>query len=78
MDQSESKYIIRFIYDFYKYCKDTCDSKGTREKYRYLLPKYVAQFASERGKKIDVSNMAREQTNSPITIEAKYQRWKNA
>lgn len=71
-------WFIPFIYDFYRYCKDTVDSKGTRDKYIAILTKYIVQFDLEQGTKINEKNFARQQSDSPIKIDQKYLRWKNA
>lgn len=78
LSPEQRTWIIRFIYVFYRYCKDTADSKGIREKYISILTSFIAQFDPEQGTKINAKNFAREQPDSPITIDQKYLRWKNA
>jgi hypothetical protein len=78
MFPDQRRFIVRFIYDFYKFCKDAVDSRGSRKKYISILTQYIAQFDAVQGSTIHEKNFAREYTDSPIKINDKYIRWKNA
>ena len=74
----QKKYIVRFVYEFYKYCKDTVDPKGTREKNIAILTNYIAQFSSEVSAQIYPNNFYQKQPHSPIKVDDKCKRWMNA
>lgn len=73
----QKKFMVRFIYEFYKFCKDEVDSKGTRNKYLSILSCYISQFEDQQGP-VNEKNFAREQPDSPIKVDPKFGRWKNA
>lgn len=78
ISKDQKKYIIRFIYEFYRYCKDTGDSKGSREKYITILTNYFAQFSSPDSSRIYPENFYIKQPDSPIKVDDEYKRWMNA
>lgn len=75
-DQQRRQLEVFFII-FYKYCKDTVDAKGNRERYISLLSRYIAQF---QDKTIYANNFYLKEADQPllIKVDAKYLRWMNA
>lgn len=75
-DQQRRQLEVFFII-FYKFCKDTLDAKGNRDKYISLLNRFIAQF---QNRTIYANNFYLKNADQPllIKVDAQYLRWMNA
>jgi len=74
---NQRKYVVRFFYEFYKFC-NTTDQRANREEFIALMKTYLEPFASDPNFVIHQKSFARAYPNSPIKMEEKYKVRKGA